>query len=102
MFAVKDPRPVTTGALVLAIGTVGSAVMFAPAAFAVNASDGAADGANPTTTTAHQPAAGSALTTWQWTLISVGIVAAFASIGAVDMTVQPGGTQTGTLQLRAP
>jgi heme/copper-type cytochrome/quinol oxidase subunit 2 len=88
--------------LVLAAGTVASAMLFAPVAFAVNDGDSAAGGPNPSTTTTHHAAAGSSLATWQWTLISIGIVVAVAGIVAAAMTLHRRTKRTGTLQPHMP
>ena len=87
--------------LVLAAGTVSSAMFFAPVAFAEKRR-GDGGGPDPSTTAPHHAAAGSSLATWQWLLISVGIIAAVAGIVAVAMTVHRRTKQTGTLRPRTP
>ena len=85
---------------VLAVSTVASGLLFAPVAFAVNAGDGAAGG--PNATPPPHPPGGSSLATWQWTLISVGIVAAVALIVAAAFTLHRRSTRAPTLQPRMP
>ena len=85
---------------VLAGSAVASGLLFAPVAFAVNASDGAAGGPNPTPP--QQPPGGSSLAAWQWALISLGIVAAVALLVAVGVTVYRRSRQATTLRPRTP
>lgn len=86
---------------VLAAGTLTAGLLFAPLAFAVNAGDGAAGGPNPTTPT-HHAATGSALATWQWTLISVGIAAAVAAVLALAITASRRTKHTTALHPQTP
>ena len=85
--------------LILAAGTITSAMLLAPVAFAVNDGDGAG-GPTSTPTTTHPAIAGTSLATWQWTLISIGIVVAVAAAVVVGATVHRRSNQAGTLRPR--
>ena len=86
--------------LVFAVSAVTSGLLFAPVAFAVNASDSGAGG--PIGTPPQHPSGGSSLTTLQWTLISVGIVVAVALLVAAGVTVYRRSRQAAALQPRTP
>ena len=87
--------------LILAAGTITSAMLLAPVAFAVNDGDGAG-GPTSTPTTTHPAIAGTSLATWQWTLISIGILVAVAGIVAATLTLHRRTNRAATLQPHMP